>query len=311
MLHVPCPGELAGPGIKSLDHSRWRAAALAVENLVTDNDDPANDGWRRVDARGARWHPTHSDLGVLLSAAIEVGARLAGHRIDLDQPRIHRALDDPRSARTPRSSARHFIITQSAARGGVRDPLVRHLRVDPPDRFSGRRIDRDDHILGGAGVKEVAGLERRVLGPVELHVIGIVGLAVDMDLPDLAQLADIVGIDLGQRSEPPRRVRSAISKPVGAGAVKRWIDKAWRTLRGKSSNGGSSACPQDPEAGDHENHADRDPAPAVPQLRLPSRGVRVGITRSVKMRITSGATSQGTIAQAFPRIRKSPRSPKE
>src|SRR3954451_8574423 len=42
------------------------------------------------------------------------------------------------------------------------------------------------------------------------------------------------------------------------------------------------------------------PPHAAPH-RLVSRGARVGITSRVQTRITRGATSHGTIAQAFPR----------
>jgi hypothetical protein len=42
------------------------------------------------------------------------------------------------------------------------------------------------------------------------------------------------------------------------------------------------------------------PPQAKPHCRS-SRGISVGITRRVKMRITSGATNHGTIAHAFPR----------
>src|SRR6185503_14183904 len=43
MLHVPRPGELAGLRIEALDHAGRRAATLAVEHLVADDNDPAHD----------------------------------------------------------------------------------------------------------------------------------------------------------------------------------------------------------------------------------------------------------------------------
>ena len=62
---------------------------------MRDDDDPADDGRRRVDRREPGIDRAHADLGVLLASAVEVGARLAGQRVDRDQPAVERAFDDP------------------------------------------------------------------------------------------------------------------------------------------------------------------------------------------------------------------------
>ena len=65
---------------------------------MRDDDDFLDDGRRRIDRCKPRIDRAHADLGVLLASAVEVGARLAGQRIDRDQPAVEGAFDDPPGA---------------------------------------------------------------------------------------------------------------------------------------------------------------------------------------------------------------------
>ncbi len=125
---------------------------------------------RGVDRGKPRINPAHTDLGVLLAGAVELGAGLAGQRVDRDQAAVERTFDDPRGAGRVRGFARHPIIDQPAACGRIGNPFVRHLGIDPPHRLAGCRVERDDDVLGGARVEQVTDFQRRVLGSVELRV---------------------------------------------------------------------------------------------------------------------------------------------
>ena len=183
-----------------------------------------------------------------------------------------------RAAQACSARRRALVIGHSAAGGGVRNPVVGHLRVDPPDRLAGRRVERDDDVLGGAGVEQIAGLERRVLGPVELRVIGIgrAGRRYGPPTPfsSLPTLSGLIWVAARSATRRWCRHRRASRRPSRCPRD--------RSMPGELCAGSAAAAvppvvPRMREAGDDEDDRERDPARPRSSSRR-SRGVSVGIT---------------------------------
>ncbi len=201
MHHVPCPAKLAGDRVVALDHARGSVPLLPVENLMSGHDHASDDGRRR----GDRHHPgiglSHPRGDVYLAVDPEFRTGLPGPRIDRDDPRIERPLDDPRGADRVRRRAGNRVITHSAASRRVGDILVGHLGVEAPSRLPRDGVERDHDALGGTEIEAVADLQRRGLGAVIVLDVGRVRRrqVAGVINPGPFELADVGGRNLRER----------------------------------------------------------------------------------------------------------------
>src|SRR5262249_48336447 len=218
LIDVPGEAQLTGYRIVASNDARSGPAALAIEHLMTGDDDSAHDDRRRGDG-GRPWRDrryravntvllrqSNSEVGGAVLA--EILAWLTRLRVHGDQAHVERSLDDALCTGLVGCGVGIPVEGHTSARRGVRHPFGRDLRVVHPQLLAGRCIEREHLVHRRTAVDGIADFEWRQLRSVLLRNVA------GMESPGALELLDICGRDLAEVRIALCALAAAIGAPL-------------------------------------------------------------------------------------------------
>jgi len=173
---VPAPGQRAGVDVVGTDHAGRHVGAERILDTAANDDEVADDDWRRADCVIAGTIAAESSAQIERAALAEPRTRFAGGCIELEQTAIERARDDAAATRLALLDPRRLEIGHATAVEQVQTAHV-DLRVVCPDLAAGFGIERDDLVAARAEIEPPLGenrrrLERGVFHALRRHAFG-------------------------------------------------------------------------------------------------------------------------------------------
>ena len=236
---VPLPALGAGARVERADHAARHARAIVVVDRGADDDEAVDDHRRRrhvIQAGLILGDGAQADL----SLRSEIAARRAGRRVESDQTRIERRLEQPspaRLARAPRGiePRRDAAVDQAVAVVA----LLLDERIVGPPLAAGFGIERDDAIEAGSQIQRAVNDERCRLEAGALASPAAVRDVTGVIRPGDGQAADVLARDLRERGV----AHAARVVPVERPVARHRRGQLRRKRGGDGHTGGREKCP--------------------------------------------------------------------